>query len=192
MLLWRQSQTNKMDAKGQAEFNNGIFRGELEVGALSLLKSEPVLLSLSFPSNTTAETIFNALSGEIGIFNITGTYNGQNASKIETKYIYERIENSGFVGILPSYSAKYTTEIYITTNTRQLIARTIDEPKNIISGNITTHPIVTSGVLNITLGTLNKTLKLTDLPVSPAIPQEPNTVYLQPDGNLNYNLKVKG
>jgi hypothetical protein len=179
----------KIDSEGQVEFNKGLFRGELEVGALSILKTEPTSMSLYFPSNTTAETIFNALSREVGIFDITGTYNGVNTRKIETKYIYEKIDMGG-IGVLPSYRARYTTEIYITTNTRQLIARTISEPMGNI-GNIT-NPVVTSGSINIMFSTLGKTLKLTGLPVAPLIPEEPNTVYMQPDGNLNYILKVKG
>jgi len=178
----------KVNAEGQVEFNNGKFRGELEVGALSILKTNPISMDLYFPNNTTAETIFNAMSREEGIFDITGTYNGITASKIETKYIYESVLNPG-IGILPSYHARYTTEIYITTNTRQLIARTISEPLGNISN--TTHPVLTTSVLNIKLTTLGKTLKLTGLPVAPLIPSDPNTVYLQSDSQGNYNVKVK-
>jgi len=175
-----------INSEGLAEFNKGFFRGELEVGALSILKTEPTNLPLYFPSNTTAETIFDAMSREEGIFNITGTYNGINASKIETKYIYEpAYVTSTSRSVLPIYLSKYTTEIYITTNTRQLIARTISE-------NGITNPVVTSGILDIKMSSLNKNLKLTGLPVSPNIPAETNTVFMQYDGNNNYYLKVRG
>jgi len=105
--------------------------------------------------------------------------NGQNATQIEFIHTFS----------MPSITKIYTTEIYITTNLRQLIARTI---RYDLGGIITTqHPITTSGALNVNLIILGKTLKLIDLPTYPPFPAESNTVFRETDYNGNYYLKIK-
>jgi len=158
--------------RGTLDVNRGIFRGELDVGSLSILNSTPIGIILNYPIGTTAQTIYDAVR-QSGIFDVTGTYGGANASRIELIYKYNITNNYPYVDVT------YTTEIYITTNTRQLIARTIRVGRTNVTNNAysesTTNPITTSAALNVQLSTPSKILKLINLPTTQ--PTEPNVVW---------------
>jgi len=170
---------------GIIDANDGIFKGELEVGPLSILKGPSAGKTLNYPIGTSAKTIFDHVR-QTGYFSATGTYGGTNVNGITITHVLTREQQSIYI------FTYYDTKIFI--NGGALIAHYRKTGQTTISTNAysetETNPVITSAAMNIAITLPDKLLRLMNLPTTK--PTEPNIVYRNEivPGSDNYFLAI--
>ena len=173
-------------ANGEMEFNKGIFRGELDVGPLSVSNSPSVTENFTFEAGTKATAIHDKIGAE-GSFPATGTYGSQSISRIEITISLSRSDEKQFIhggqyGGASGYAYYYYKDydVYVTIGgTKSLIAHTRlskVEGSSPHYSEYNSNPLTSK--LTVQLEPNGKTLKV-NLPKAPQIPTESGGVYLR-------------